>query len=136
MKFKRVYHRYDLWEEIAHGMWSSVDNRRQLLDWAVEFTGDHVIYGDHMTRVIVEWPISCENSLTNYQINRRAWIGHAACALANKCPEYIVRQAWGQLTNEQRFLANKKAEGAIQQWELRYSESKGIHGDVGATLLF
>jgi len=89
-----------------------------------------------MQRVTVEWPNSCINALTDYNLNRKAWIGHAACALALRCPEDITRQAWGLLTNEQRILANHQADRAIQSWEMRYRASLGIRADVASPLLF
>jgi hypothetical protein len=39
--------------------------------------------------------------------------------MAIKCPEDIVRQAWGYLTPEQQDKANKKAEEAIEIWRAR-----------------
>ena len=123
------------WEEIQTNMWGSVDNKKLWLKKATKFTGDHCLYGRFMIRVVNEWPISCENALTDGFINRRAWIGHAACALAINCPESITREAWGQLTNEQQFLANKKADDAIRLWEYNYSKSKGLHTDMGGKML-
>lgn len=136
MKFERVYHPYWDWEEIDHNMWGCVSNRKKFLRMAVSFTGDHRKYGRFMMRVINEWPISCENALTDYSINRKAWIGHAACALALGCPEDITRSAWGKLTDEQQLLANKEAGRAIQAWELNYLSSKGLCRDLGEQMLF
>jgi len=36
--------------------------------------------------------------------------------LAIQCPEYIVRQAWGMLSQEQQEKANQKADQAISAW--------------------
>ena len=135
MKFKRVYHPYQSWEEIAHGMWDRVADKKQQLLLAIEFTGNHVLYGKYMRRVIHEWPISCENALTDYSINRRAWLGHAACALAHRLPENIVREAWGHLTDEQQLLANNQASRFITEWEIAYAARVGLRHDMEATLL-
>ena len=120
---KRIYHPYWDWEEIGHNMWGVVDNRKLWLSRAIELTGNHKMYGRFMMRVAKEWPISCENALTDASINKRAWIGHAAVALAIQCPEDIVREAWGFLTDEQQRLANEKAEGAIKYWEANYNQN-------------
>jgi hypothetical protein len=136
MKFKRVYHDYRNLEEVAHNMWGEALDNRIALDQAIAFTSDHVEYGKYMMRVVNEWLISCENALTDYSQNRKAWIGHAACAMAINVPEDIVRKAWGYLSDEQRFLANREAERAIRHWEHAYAESKGLHKDVGGALLF
>ena len=126
----------DAWEEIGFNMWGEVANRRLFLQRAEIFTGNHRLYGRYMQRVAVEWPNSCINALTDYNLNRKAWIGHAACALALQCPEDITRQAWGLLTDEQRILANRQADRAIQSWEVRYRASLGIPADVASPLLF
>lgn len=133
---KRIYHPINQWEEIAHGMWSDVSDRADWLQKAVEFTGDHKKYGHYMMRVIAEWPASCENALTDLALNKRAWVGHAACALAIGCPEDITRQAWGMLTDEQRLLANKAADRALRAWDRAYAARDGVHHDVGGAMLF
>lgn len=134
-KFKRVWHPYTKWEEIKFNMWGKVENRKEYYLLAVEFTGDHKRYGSFMQRVTKEWPVSCENALTDYFMNRKAWIGHAACALALRCPEDITRLAWKELTNEQQYLANKEAIRAISSWENMYIESEQLHRSVEGTLL-
>lgn len=134
-RIKRVYHPYHLWEEVKHNMWGKVADRGAYLNWAISFTGNYQIYGAFMIIVTNEWRYSCENALTDRLLNRKAWIGHAACAMANNCPEDIVREAWKKLTNEQRILANGEAERAILHWETRYLQSKCVHKNMGATLL-
>ena len=136
MKLERVWLPIDQWEEVPANMWGEVANKRLYLQRAVIFTGNHRLYGRYMQRVTREWPNSCVNALTDYNLNRRAWIGHAACALALRCPEDITRQAWGLLTDEQRTLANRQADRAICAWEMRYRQSLGIRADVENPLLF
>ena len=119
---KRVYHRYEKWEEVKAGMWESVTGktRAKHLQQAIEFTGNAELYGEWMLNVITAWPISCEHNLTAIETNRKAWIGHAACCLAIGCPEDITRHAWGFLTQDQQDKANDKAQFAIEQWEAKY----------------
>ncbi|MGB2063568.1 MAG: hypothetical protein ACPHUL_00335 [Marinomonas gallaica] len=113
----RVYHPYWLWEEVKHNMWGTVSNRFEMLDWAVEFTGNHELYGEWMMKVVTDWRYSCGHNLSNLTQNRQAWIGHAACAYANQCPEDIVRSAWSHLSEDQQRLANGVADVAIAHWE-------------------
>ena len=134
-KFVRVYHPYDKWEEVQHNMWGTVDDRAKYLSMAITFTGNHYLYGHFMKRVIEEWPISCENAFTDTALNKKAWLGHAACALAFGCPEDIVRQAWSMLNYEQQLLANEQAERYIRIWADRYAKSKGLRNDMETTLL-
>lgn len=103
-------------------MWRkcSRDEEAEFLRQAIEFTGDAELYGSWMMKVIEAWPISCEQNLTDQGMNRQAWIGHAAVCLAIKCPEYITRMAWWELTDQQRDEANAKADLAIAEWERRH----------------
>lgn len=135
MKLKRVYHHHGEWEEIPAGMWGEVEDRKAWIAKAIAFTGNHKLYGSFMMKVITHWPISCENALTDSSLNQKAWIGHAACALAIGCPEDITREAWGQLTDEQRLLANKEADRAIRMWRYAYGKDRNLLPDMGETLL-
>lgn len=135
MNLKRVWHPIEKWEEITHNMWGSVEDSNAATDLAIEFTGQHKLYGSFMQRVIEEWKYSCENALTDYSLNRRAWLGHAAVALALQIPEYITRKAWANLNYEQQLLANKEAWRSIRKWEDGYRSREGIHKDVEASLL-
>ena len=114
----RIFHPYWVWEEVNFNMWGRPKgNKAELLQKAVEFTGNHELYGRFMMRVAKEWKFSCEHNLSENWQNRKAWIGHAACALAFQCPEGIVREAWGYLTEEQQIRANEEAQKAIDWWE-------------------
>ena len=122
---KQIFHHYSKWEDFINGMWrkESPEYESENLQKAVDFTGNHTLYGNAMLRVIKEWPISCEHNLTDNSINQKAWIGHAACCIEKNWPEYLVRMAWNLLTDEQRVLANKAADTAIKQWQNNYNKN-------------
>lgn len=122
---RRVWHDYRKWEDYKNGMWRKVSSEeiKNILPLSIEFTGDHLRYGKAMMKVIKIWKYSCEHNLTDSGMNKRAWIGHAACSLELGLPEIVVRMAWKQLTDEQRYLANKQADIAIAQWEFNYKNS-------------
>lgn len=121
---KRVYHPYWLWEDWKAGMWRKCNavERKELLEKAIEFTGDHEMYGDQMMVIVKSWPIACEHNLTDSSLNKLAWIGHAATAYAINCPEDITRMAWGCLSEQQRNLANAKAQDALNFWTMNYEK--------------
>lgn len=114
-KEKEIWHPFHILEEYKSNMWGNVKDRSAWLEKAIEFTGDHDLYGSWMIKVVNEWPMSCEHNLTKSG-DKRAWIGHAAVALAIGCPEDITRSAWAHLSAEQQRLANEKAENAINYW--------------------
>lgn len=98
-------------------MWGTSYDKKICLELAIDFTGDHIVYGMYMLKVAEEWKYSCEHNLSCITQNRQAWIGHAACAYALCLPEDIVRKAWSYLSDEQRRLANIQADIAIEYWE-------------------
>lgn len=117
---ERIYHNHERLEEHSFGMWKNIygDQRERLIAEAIKFTGNADLYGIFMMRVVKEWRYSCEHNLTK-DINRQAWIGHAATCLAIGCPEDITRIAWHQLSKDQQDRANKKADEAIKYWEIK-----------------
>lgn len=117
MEIKKIWHPYWKWEETKFNMWGYVENRKEWLEKAIAFTGDADLYGRWMMKVVKNWKYSCEHNLSKQDTNRKAWLGHAAVAMAIQCPEDIVRQAWGYLTEEQQIAANQKAQEAIEYWE-------------------
>lgn len=123
---KQIYHPYTKWECFKNNMWKNPtkEEAEKLLPIAVEFTSDHLKYGKAMHKVVLSWKYSCENFLSDKHINRKAWLGHAACSLELSLPESIVRQAWGVLTEDQRYLANKEADKYIREWERLFLEKK------------
>jgi len=119
---KQVYKPYWKWECYKNGMWNKVDKitEKEMLEAAIKFTGNHILYGEQMRKVIYKWSNTIENHLTNKSINRRAFLGHCAVYYKLQIPEYIVRSAWKQLTDKQRILADNEAEKTIKEWELWY----------------
>jgi len=121
---ERIYHPYWDWEEVHFNMWGAVSDRKKYLQQAIDFTSNHIKYGFYMLKVAQQWTKSCEHNLTNNTQNRKAWIGHAACAYYLGCPEDIVREAWGHLTEDQQRLANKQAEMTIKWWESKHAKAQ------------
>jgi len=120
------YYHYAEWEDYINGMWRKVSptEEKEFLQRAIKFTSDHSLYGEYMMKAVKAWPIACRHNLTDVSQNRRAWVGHAAVCIAIRCPEYITREAWGQLTKEQQDEANAEADKAIAWWESNVYERK------------
>lgn len=115
---KQIYHPYHLWECYLNGMWRKETKEYELskINEIIEFTGNHILYGNAMFEVIEKWIYTMEHNLTNSSINKKAFIGHCACCFKHGYPEYLVRQAWWQLNDNQRNLADKQAIKAFKTW--------------------
>lgn len=134
-RIKQVFIPYYEWEDWINGMWAK--GNEDHLQAAIEFTGDHVKYGAAMGEVIQAWPRTMLNSLTNKSINRHAFLGHCAVCFKLGIAESITRQAWGLLTDQQRFDADAQAEKYIKHWEYEYSRSlTKLHPGLGTQMLF
>lgn len=122
---KRIYHHHDKWEDAKAGMWRrlAAHEEQEFLQVAVGFTGNTELYSEWMQRVVLDWPFACEHNLSATNMNRQAWIGHAACCYATGCPEYVTRRAWWLLTQAQRDAANQRADVAIALWKSRCQRS-------------
>lgn len=126
---KQIYTPYWEWECFKNSMWKKKSDD-VLLQKAIEFTGNHLEYGKAMREVVLKWPSTMLNHLTNESINKKAFIGHCACSYKLGIPENIVRQAWKYLNQDQQRLANKEAEKAFELWRNQYMKK------LGATMLF
>lgn len=134
----RIYKPYHLWEDWLNGMWRQVDSEQydSYLKWAIYFTGDHVKYGESMGLVIKEWKNTMLHNLTNQSMNKRAFLGHCACCFNSGCPEYIVRDAWKLLTEQQRINADAIAQKHIDNWMNEYkTNSTGLRENLGKQML-
>lgn len=120
--YRERWHPFWKWEEVHYNMWGLARDKSAMLTNAIAFTGDADVYGSWMMKVADMWMHSCEHHLTKLDTNRKAWIGHAAAAAAIRCPENIVREAWGHLSKKQQDAANDAAQRAIDHWEAKNAE--------------
>lgn len=132
---KQIYVPYWEWEDFINGMWATGNEQR--LQEAIDFTGDHIGYGNAMKEVVIAWPRTMLNSLTNQSINRRAFLGHCAVCYKLGIQESITRMAWKQLTDRQRYDADKVAQETIDKWVVEYANrNTTVYKNVGAQMLF
>jgi predicted phosphoadenosine phosphosulfate sulfurtransferase len=115
----RVYYPYHQWEEYTEGMWRITVGpwRKMYRQNAERLMRDPQRFSDAMLLALDRWPISSEMNLSCTAMNRRAWIGHAACCIAAGAPEDATREAWWNLTDELRAAGDAAADRAIEYWE-------------------
>jgi hypothetical protein len=116
----RVHYPWHMMEEYQPygGMWATprADDRADLIEAAEALMTDPVGFLAACAEATTEWPLSTSVALTTPGMNKRAWLGHAACFLATGSPEETTRQAWHLLDEAEQFAANDAADQAIAQW--------------------
>lgn len=114
---QRIFYHYSLWEDYHAGMYDeSKDGRAERVKEAVRILGTPEICREAMEKVINEWGKATEYNLSNAEINRKAWLGQAACSCYAGIHEDETREAWGIMTEEQRIEANRIAATIIKRW--------------------
>lgn len=115
---QRIFHHYSLWEDYHAGMYDeSKDGRAERVQNAAEILGTPDVCRKAMEKVVAEWKISTEYNLSNIEINRKAWLGQAACCCWAGIHEDETREAWGIMTDAQRIEANRIAACIIKKWQ-------------------
>ena len=114
---ERIFHHYQKWEDFHAGMYDeSRDGRAERVAGAARILGTPDICRKAMEKVVAEWKVATEYNLSNAEINRKAWLGQAACSCYAGIHEDETREAWGILTPDQRVEANRIAAEIIKRW--------------------
>jgi hypothetical protein len=118
---KQQYYHYTMWEDFQNGMYDEIkDGRRERVKQAAKLLSDTDLLYEQMTRVTHEWKYATEQNLTNASINHQAFLGQTACNIWRGIKEDETREAWGILTCEQRYKANKVADRVYKEWCQQY----------------
>lgn len=116
----RIFHTYDKWECEKAGFYaSSVEGKTtdQCKEEYRDFLADPDQFRLSATKVINEWTNSCEHYLTNFAMNRIAWIGQAAMCYENGIPSKYC-SGYNLLTDNQKDAANDVALDILNDWLL------------------
>ena len=119
---KQYHTHYENWEDFKNGMYcATVTRNDDQVRKAKLILSDPKAFALILERVLCDWPISTKVNLTNTGMNRRAWLGAAACNIDSDVTEVNTRFAWGELNDLQRFEANSVAETFIKRYEAAHS---------------
>lgn len=122
---KQIFYHYTKWEDYQHGMYDEVkEGRKERVQKAVEILSDLDLLYQQMKRVTVEWEKCTEQNFTNPAINHQAFLGQTACNIYAGIKEDETREAWGHLSNEKRYQANKVADRVFIEWVQNYTKDK------------
>jgi hypothetical protein len=114
---KRIYHHWETWECVQAGMYSSLSDidHEDTLERYAEFLRDIPRFRAALERVLSEWPISCEQFLSNDSINRIAWLGQASMCIDTGIPR-LFRGGFKLLSDSEQRSANAAAQDALTTW--------------------
>lgn len=114
---KRIYHPWTKWEDNTHGFYGGLDYPKDnTLELYASLLRDLSRFEAALKTIISEWKYSCEQNLTNEDMNRIAYLGQAACALVYNVPSAIGRGGYNLLTPEEQKAADAMAEKYLNLW--------------------
>lgn len=116
---KRIWHPWDKWECFKAGFYNSLPptgiSKEDALNLYADFLKNTPRFKKAALRVLIEWPISCEQFLSNEHINRIAWIGQSSMCIETGVPS-SYRAGFKLLTEKQQAIANHTAQQIIDHW--------------------
>ena len=114
----RIFHTYDKWECHKAGFYQSKKedwSHQECEDEFKRILSDQNLFGEILSKVIVEWKNSCEHYLTNTSMNRIAWLGQAAVCYHSGVPSRYSG-AWMDLDKKTREKADNTALNYLNKW--------------------
>lgn len=117
-KVKRIFHTWDKWECYPAGFYENSKEgmtKQECEEKYKGFLSDLRAFNYGLTRVLFEWPNSCEHYLTNEKMNRIAWLGQAALCIYYNIPS-CYRSGYFLLTKKQQRDADELALKFLNDW--------------------
>jgi len=118
-KLSRIFHPWTEWECYKAGFYNTVAPEGMDAEQAkavyLEFFDDLPRFAKAMERVMLEWPKSCEQFLTNPSFNKVAWLGQASVCLTTGVPSGF-KSSYTLLKPEQQEAANQLAQDYYERW--------------------
>ena len=118
-QLKRIFHTWDKWECYKAGFYETVTpnklSKKQAEEKYADFLSDCDLFARVLEKIIVEWPFSCEQYLTNENMNRIAWLGQAAMVYHTGIPS-CFRSGYNLLSKQQQLKADLVAYTYLNKW--------------------
>jgi hypothetical protein len=116
----RIFHHYEKWECWKYGMYGKKYNN--VTEQCVLLFSSKENFKLACLAVIEKWKFSAEYFLTDMSINRRAWLGQAACSIWINCNENDAKAAWNKLSHAQQKQANQIAQQIINEFNQLHNQ--------------
>jgi len=138
----RIYHHWELWECYKAGFYSTTPPAGMTKDKCVnaycKFLADLPRFEKALNKVLIEWPNSCDQFLSNENINRVAWLGQSSMCIDSGISSNF-RAGFKLLTPKQQRLANLMAEKYLKIWLKKKGDnekSDGVYRSMETMRLF
>lgn len=134
-KGERIFHTFEKWECHKAGFYKSnfegktADQCREMYR---QFLSDYELFAEVLEGVINDWKNSCEHYLTNFAMNRIAWLGQAAMCYHTGVPSKFCG-GFNLLTDSEQEKANEVALAALNKW-LSANGREEVSMDEGLSL--
>tara|TARA_R110000803_G_scaffold149611_3_gene215034 strand:+ start:610 stop:1041 length:432 start_codon:yes stop_codon:yes gene_type:complete len=143
MVVNRIYHHWEKWECYKAGFYGSsipIKSDEAIIAYR-DFLANIPKFRGALERVLNEWTNSCDQFLSNENINRIAWLGQAAMCIDSGIPS-VYRSGYKLLNSQQQAIANNTAQEFLNKWiKSKYdkqdrTQDDGIHKKMGSLRLF
>jgi hypothetical protein len=131
---QRIYHPWYEWECFKAGFYSSETVEHGKEKYA-EFLSDLRRFEVGINHVFTSWRKSCEQFVTNENINRIAWIGQSSMCIMHQVPSRY-RGGFYLLSDIQQRKANGLAHKYLLKWIGKHEANRSIHRTVETDGLF
>jgi len=116
---KRIYHHFERWECVKAGFYETSPphgiHKELAKEMYAEFLSNIPRFQNALDRVLKEWPNSCDQFLSNENINRIAWLGQASMCIETGIPSEF-KSGFRLLSLDQQRVANKAALVCLNKW--------------------
>ncbi len=123
-RVKQVWHPWHLWECHPAGFYSSAPTDIDGVEGYQIFLSNIPLFRKALQQVVNEWVYSCEQHLTNQQLNRIAWLGQASACIQENLPS-CCRGGFSLLTREEQIRADYTAREFLLCWLKKRPKEKG-----------
>lgn len=113
---KRVYVHVNFHEDIKAGLYETRISDEKVKH-SIDVLSDPLMFYEHGKAMVKAWPKSAAHNLTNPEINRKAWIGHATCLHNHGANMNETIAAWQCIGKEAQAAANNIAVAITREFE-------------------
>lgn len=114
----QYFYPYWEWEDYKNGFFDIGTITDEKLNKSIKLLSDQEYFLDVMHQMQIDWPKCFKQNLSNTGINRRAWLGQAACCYEFNNEFNVTIEAWYKLNEFNKLEANKTANKIIALFEL------------------